>query len=101
MAKDATKGKVVVWRSEPVAKNLLNHFVLDTSGNAGRVLAMKGKEHFVIALDGLETLRYLRVDELVGWRVFDSKEARNRAQAKMITAENLRRCPAELVGVAA
>jgi hypothetical protein len=103
MAKDATKGRVVVWRSEPVLCNILNKFVISNDGELGQVIAYKrgvGGCTLVVVFEHQVVLRYVAIDELVGWRVFDTKQERNRAQAKLL-AENLRRCPAEFVGVAA
>jgi hypothetical protein len=88
---DATKGKRILWQSEPVTKNLLNHFLIDTYGNKGRVLAMKGAETFVVALDGFETLRYLRVEGMIGFRICKTRTGRDAAWEK---SYGFRTCPA-------
>jgi hypothetical protein len=101
--KDATKGKKIVGRSEPVLRNILNRHVISADGELGQAIAYKrgvGVCTLVVAFEHQVVLRYVGVDELAGWRVFDTKQERNRVQAKLL-AENLRRCPAELVGVAA
>jgi hypothetical protein len=96
-------GKRLVYRSEPVLKNILNRPIISADGERGMVIAYKsggGEAVFVVKFEHVATLRYLTSEGLLGYRVYDTKQERDAAwRAKHAT--NVQRCPAELVGVAA
>jgi hypothetical protein len=94
---DGTKGKTIVWQSEPILKNLHGRYFLSRENQRGMVaghLGGVGGITIVLAFHRDSGLKYSPIDELVGFRIFDTRQARNRAQAA--TQE----CPAESYTIA-
>lgn len=77
--------KRILWRSEPSTKSLDGKYLLTRENQRAFVcghLAGVGGVTYVLAFETDKSgLKYIAPDDLVGYRIYDTKSDRNRAQA--------------------